>query len=190
MRNIAMAKKKATKKKSTRKKATTKSVKYQLKKGVDLKPGFTGWGGYRPGAGRKKSADSGVSHTSREQLKKGGRALITLRILKGRPKLTSRDVSKLLKDVFTRAGKDYFEILQYRIHERGIFLLVTAKDRPSLGRGMGGLGSRMSRQLNRLWGTSGTVYADRYEDKVLHTPAEVRKAMRGVGGGGTWKKLS
>ena len=35
----------------------------------------------------------------------------------------------------------------------------------------------MAKGLNRLWGRKGSVFADRYHDKVLRTPREVRNAL-------------
>lgn len=182
MRNIVMAKK-------TKRVTKKRPIKYQLKQGVQLEPGYSGWGGYRPGAGRKKSPDSGVSHNVREALTKRDRALVTLRVAEGRPKLTTKVAMKTMTEALKLARKDDFEILEYRVQDQVVHLLVRADDRRAMGRGMGGLGSRMSRQLNRTWGTSGTVYADRYEDKVLRTTAAVNKAKREVGGKGTWKKV-
>ena len=39
---------------------------------------------------------------------------------------------------------------------------------------------RMARGLNRLWGRKGKVFADRYHDRVLRTPREVRNVLRYV----------
>ena len=38
-----------------------------------------GWGGWREGAGRKKSKDSGVSHGKREELKERHPVMVTVR---------------------------------------------------------------------------------------------------------------
>ena len=43
--------------------------------------------------------------------------------------------------------------------------------------GMQGLAIRIARGLNRLWGRKGKVFADRYHDRVLRTPREVRNAL-------------
>jgi hypothetical protein len=58
-----------------------------------------------------------------------------------------------------------------------LHLLVEAKDRQSLSRGLQGLFIRVAKALNRLWGRKGTVFADRYHDHILRTPREVREAL-------------
>ena len=42
---------------------------------------------------------------------------------------------------------------------------------------MKGLGVRLARGLNKLWGRWGRVVKDRYHDRVLKTPREVRNAL-------------
>lgn len=42
---------------------------------------------------------------------------------------------------------------------------------------MQGLLIRVAKALNRLWGRSGSVFADRYHERVLKTPKEVRAAL-------------
>ena len=38
----------------------------------------------------------------------------------------------------------------------------------------------MAKGLNRVWGRKGKVFADRYHDRILRTPREVRNALRYV----------
>jgi hypothetical protein len=45
-----------------------------------------------------------------------------------------------------------------------------------------GLATRVARALNRLWSRRGKVFADRYHDRILRTPREVRNAIRYVFG--------
>jgi hypothetical protein len=58
-----------------------------------------------------------------------------------------------------------------------IHLIVEAKDRELLSRGMQGLVIRMARQLNKALGRTGRVSADRYFARALKTPREVRRAV-------------
>ena len=55
--------------------------------------------------------------------------------------------------------------------------IVEADDRRALSRGMQGLLIRVARGLNKLWGRAGRVFADRYHDRSLRTPREVRSAL-------------
>jgi hypothetical protein len=58
-----------------------------------------------------------------------------------------------------------------------LHLIVEAKNRRALSRGMQGLLVRIARALNKLWDRRGSVFADRYHDRILKTPREVRVAL-------------
>jgi len=57
---------------------------------------------------------------------------------------------------------------------------VEAEDREALSRGLQGLSIRIAKGLNRLWRRKGRVFADRYFDRILRTPLEVKRALRYV----------
>ena len=40
-----------------------------------------------------------------------------------------------------------------------------------------GLAIRIAKALNKLWGRRGGVFADRYHDRILKTPREVKNAL-------------
>ena len=63
-------------------------------------------------------------------------------------------------------------------------LIVEAKDRASLSHGVQGLGIRLARRLNAFFGISGRFFRDRYHDRILRSPTEVRNALRYVLGNG------
>ena len=42
---------------------------------------------------------------------------------------------------------------------------------------MQGLLIRIAKGLNKLWMHKGSVFADRYHDRILRTPREVRSAL-------------
>jgi hypothetical protein len=42
---------------------------------------------------------------------------------------------------------------------------------------MQGLAIRIAKGLNRLWGRKGKVFEDRFHERVLETPREVRTAL-------------
>ena len=71
-------------------------------------------------------------------------------------------------------------MVQYSVQSNHVHFLVEAGGRLSLTRGMQGLSIRIARRLNRLWDRSGRVFADRYHDRILRTPREVRQALQYV----------
>ena len=58
-----------------------------------------------------------------------------------------------------------------------IHLICEAASREALARGLQGLLIRIARGLNRVLDRRGKVFADRYHDRVLKTPAQVRNAI-------------
>ena len=58
--------------------------------------------------------------------------------------------------------------------------MIETTSRAALSRAMQGLCVRIARALNRMMGTKGAVFADRYHDRVLRTPREVRTCLRYV----------
>ena len=75
-----------------------------------------------------------------------------------------------------RAGAERFgfRVVHYSIQTNHLHFLLEAKDRRALSRGMQGLGIRVAKGLNRLWNRGGRVFADRYHDRILRTPKQVR----------------
>ena len=71
-------------------------------------------------------------------------------------------------------------MVHYSIQTDHVHMIVEAKDRPALGRGMKSIGARLARAVNRVFRRSGRVLADRYHLHVLRTPKEVRHALRYV----------
>jgi REP element-mobilizing transposase RayT len=134
-------------------------------------------GGKRKGAGRKKSDNSGVSHGKRDVVKKGLPIHVTMRLQDGLPQLREKESYDTLIEVFAKAQKGSFRIVHFSVQGNHIHLLVEADDTESLTRGMIGMTVRISKNLNREWGRSGSVFADRYHSRVLRTPTEVRNVL-------------
>ena len=140
---------------------------------------FRSWGGPREGAGRKpKGERAGVSHRTRKVLASRNPAHVTVRLGEGLPTLRRKAEYGVVRAAFA-AGceREGFRLTQYSVQKNHMHLLVEAKDRTALSRGMQGLLIRVAKALNRLWGRKGSVFADRYHDRILRTPREVRNAL-------------
>ncbi|HEX6813148.1 MAG TPA: hypothetical protein VF384_16110 [Planctomycetota bacterium] len=146
-------------------------------------------GGRRAGAGRKpKGEKAGVSHAPRAQHAARFPAHVTLKLRRGLPRLRSKREYAALRAAFTAgctggasaASGGGFRLCHYAVLNDHLHFVVEARDRPSLSRGLQGLAIRMARALNRLWRRRGSVFADRYHDRILTTPREVRNAIRYV----------
>ena len=73
-----------------------------------------------------------------------------------------------------------FRLIHFSVQSNHVHMIVEAKDRRALSRGMSGLSIRIAKGLNRLWRRSGKVFADRFHEHVLRTPTEVFNALRYV----------
>ncbi len=136
-------------------------------------------GGRREGAGRKPKGDkAGVGHGPRALLAARFPTHVTMKLLQGLPKMRSREAYAALRTAFAagcdRAG---FRLTHYAVLNDHLHFLVEARDREALSRGLQGLAIRIAKALNRLWRRRGTVFADRYHDRILKTPREVRNAL-------------
>ena len=143
-------------------------------------------GGARPGAGRKPNgAAAMMSRSTRAAHAAYHPALVTVKLRQHLPRLRNKKERDALLVHFAR-GKDRFgfRLLHFAILNDHLHFVVEAKDRTALSRGLQGLLIRMARGLNKLWGRKGKVFADRYHDRALKSPREVRNALVYVLGNG------
>jgi REP element-mobilizing transposase RayT len=138
-----------------------------------------GRGGVRPGAGRKAvGARAGVSHRARAKLAARHPVHVTVKVREGLPPLRSKGAYAALRAAFAAGCNRFgFRLAQYSVQRDHIHMIVEAKDRRALARGVQGLLIRVAKGLNRFWGRSGSVFGDRYHDQALRTPKEVRNAL-------------
>ena len=143
---------------------------------------FKTWGGARPGAGRKpKGEKAGVRHATRAALASRYPAHVTVKLRRGLPRLRRAREYAVLRGAFA-AGceRSGFRLVHYAVLNDHLHLLVEGSGREAVVRGLQGLLIRVAKALNKLWGRKGSVFGDRYHDRVLKTPREVRLAIRYV----------
>lgn len=143
-------------------------------------------GGRRRGAGRKPKGESaGVDHRTRPAQASRFPVHVTVKLQAGLPRLRSRETYAALREAFV-AGceRGGFRLVQYAVLNDHLHFVVEASGRSVLSRGVQGLLIRIARRLNKLWERRGKVFADRYHDRVLKSPSEVRNVLRYVLGNG------
>src|SRR5689334_17424857 len=142
-------------------------------------PASRGWGGARPGAGRKPGPNPGLPHVSRDRFVRSLPAHVTLRLRSGLPSLrTVRIVHEIERTFAVGCARPGFRLVHYSLQGNHAHLIVEASDRDTLGRGMMAIGSRLARAVNRVAKRTGAVLADRYHVRLMRTPKEVRTALR------------
>jgi len=70
--------------------------------------------------------------------------------------------------------------VHYSLQGNHAHLIVEARDRHALGRGMKAIAGRIARAVNCVARRRGKVFADRYHLRLLPTPREVHRAIRYV----------
>lgn len=153
---------------------------------TQLLPFGGGHGGRRKGAGRKPNGERpGVPHDTRKALAARFPVHVTAKLREHLPPLRRRDAYAALRAAFA-AGCDRsgFRLIHYAVLNDHLHFVVEAGSRSVLSRGVQGLLVRIARTLNRLWRRHGRVFADRYHDRILTSPREVRNALRYVLGNG------
>ena len=138
----------------------------------------TGWGGWRPGSGRKPGPNPRVRHRSREVFPARHPCHITLRVRKDVPSLrTVKLVKRLERSLAIGCDRGDFRVVHYSLLGNHAHFIVEASSREALGRGMKSLTQRLVLAVNDVFGRRGPVLADRYHMRVLRTPLEVRRAL-------------
>jgi putative transposase len=136
-----------------------------------------GWGGRRPGAGRKPGPRPWVPRVPRPSHEASHPVHVTLRARREAGSLCARDVFGYLRDAIGAASGELFRVVHFSVRHDQVHLLVEADTRQALIRGLQGLAIRLARAVNRVRGGKGKVWADRYHARALTTPREVRNAL-------------
>ncbi len=108
-------------------------------------------------------------------------AHVTLRLRPSVPSLRTVPIVRELERSFRVArARPGFRLVHYSLQGNHAHLIVEARDRDALGRGMKSIAARIARAVNRIAKRTGPVLADRYHLRMLPTPKEVRNALRYV----------
>jgi len=137
------------------------------------------WGGRRKGAGRKPQGKRRrVNHHRRPTLNRNHPVQVTMRIADDLPSLRSAPEWNTIIRCMCRAKERFgMRVVEYSVQGNHLHLIVEARGKDSLSRGMRGLTTRLAKQLNKLWERRGTVFPHRYHARALSTPREVRSAL-------------
>jgi hypothetical protein len=84
------------------------------------------------------------------------------------PSLVRRDVAKAIKEAL-EAGQERLDcrIVIYKLQKHRLDVLAEADSADNLSRCLQGLGIRVAKAINRLQGTRGKVFAERFRQEVL-----------------------
>ena len=141
-----------------------------------------GWGGRRRGSGRKpKGERAGVPHRRKGALAARFPVHVTTRVDDDLASLRQGMEQDVLAGAFRSGCERFgFRLVQFAVLGNHLHFVVEARDRRALFRGLVGLLTRIARRLNKAWGRKGKVFPDRFHERILRTPREVRNALRYV----------
>jgi len=108
-------------------------------------------------------------------------AHVTLKVRADVPSLRTVPIVREIERTFAAGcARTGFRLVHYSLQDNHAHLLVEARDRDALGRGMKAIAARLARAVNRVAGRHGPVLKDRYHHRLLPTPREVHHALRYV----------
>ena len=138
----------------------------------------TGRGGPRRGAGRRRGARPRVLHRERPPVPVHCPVHVTVRVKANLPSLRNgRFVREFRRSLAEACERGDFRVSHYSLQGDHAHLIVEARGKDALARGMKSIGARLARALNRVARRSGPVLDGRYHSRSLRTPREVRRAL-------------
>ena len=146
---------------------------------------FRTHGGWRPGAGRKRTPGRRREpHVKRPRLKARFPAHVVLRVERDVGQLRRRRAYHAFRwALYAALRRTDFRVVHLSLQREHVHLVVEANDEKALANGMRGLQISAARYLNgavsieRGIERGGRVFVDRYHARILETPNEVRNAI-------------
>ena len=138
----------------------------------------TGWGGRRPGAGRKPRQESGVTHQRREETDADLAVHASLRVLDTVYNLRAKRCFRVIEKALAAwKERDGFRVVHFSVMGNHVHLVAEAESPRVLSRAMQGIAIRIAKRLNKVGRASGRVFSGRYHSDVLDTPVSVRNVL-------------
>lgn len=150
------------------------------RKKKSAKGGKPVWGGGREGAGRRpRHAGFGGDHSPRPSVNPKHPLLITNRVMPD-VDLDDADTWDALETAVARGNEATpgFEVERVGTDGADLLLLVRARNKAILTKGMQGLSIRIARGVNRALDREGRFFMDRYRAEPLETRSAVNAALR------------
>jgi putative transposase len=149
------------------------------KRHIQLDIEFRTHGGFRKGAGRKRtSARPRVPHCPRPEITRSTPAHITLRVLDDVGRLRRRDAFKIVRGVMIEhLGREDTRVIDLSIQGNHIHLVCEANSRQALSAEMHDFKIAVARRINRIRNRKGAVFADRYHEEILRSPTQTRRCL-------------
>jgi REP element-mobilizing transposase RayT len=137
-----------------------------------------GWGGSRPGSGRKPASERpGPAHVRRPTYDPRHPVHVTLRAQPSVPSLRSTRVFAVLRRDLGASNRATFRVIHFSVQLDHIHFIAEGDSDRALAKGLRGLTTRCALAINCVTRHRGPVWSHRYHARQLRTPSEVRRAM-------------
>ena len=142
-------------------------------------------GGKRKGAGRKpKGRRAGAPHQKRDDFKARHPLHVVMRVVPAVGNMRRRKLYKAMREAtITAALRERFRIVHISLQRTHVHMLVEAKNKLALARGVQGFQILAARHINTVLGPDryrrrrGPVFADRYHVEVITSPTQAHHAL-------------
>lgn len=135
-----------------------------------------GWGGWRPGAGRKpKGAVAGAPHRRLPRVGWSDEVLVRWKVVAGGPDLAREPQRGCVRAIVGACACAGFRVEGFALEPATLWVRVRGRSRRALKRGLSTLAVRVARGLNRRLGRVGKLFADRNQQWLV---AELARGPR------------
>jgi|GEM_PF-2591097 len=137
----------------------------------------SGWGGARPGAGRKPGKRPSTPHRTRLDHDSSCPVHLSIRRAKGLPSLRASRIFRVVAEhaALPLAGEGH--VLAVAVEPERLHVLLTAGGRDELTTAARSFTIRIARRLNAVLGRSGHIWDDRYRARDLTSAEDVRGVL-------------
>ena len=137
-----------------------------------------GWGGRRPGAGRKPRQESGVTHQRREETDADLAVHASLRVLDTVYNLRAKRCFRVIEKALAAwKERDGFRVVHFSVMGNHVHLVAEAESPRVLSRAMQGIAIRIAKGLNLVMKRRGKVFADRFFSRVVRSARDMRNVL-------------
>jgi REP element-mobilizing transposase RayT len=135
-----------------------------------------------PRRGRPPKKGALLPHRARPAVSPEHPHHVTVRMRKGTWNLRSQRAFARIESALlgVRNSRSDFRVVHYSVQGNHVHMLVEGDDRRSFSNGMRALLIRMAKQLNIMMDAEGPRFADRYHERALTSPRQVRIVLRYV----------
>ncbi len=135
----------------------------------------------KPRLGRPPKKSAGLSHARRPAVDPRHPHHVTVRVRRDTWNLRSeRAFGHIAKALTLVRGRREFRITHFSVQGNHVHFLAEANDRRAMSNGVRALLVSMARRLNRMMGVRGPRFADRFHERALTGPTQVRNALQYV----------